>query len=295
MGKGLRIVAVLLGLMVGGCISSSKRTQADSVQSVDDADVGARVEDVAEGDSRQRDDVEDSRADSGEPTDVGPSDVDAKPDAGACGDGTCGVGENKVNCAKDCYCGNGVCEAGETEITCQADCCGAATCGDCKCDAACGETLGNCPKDCHSCGDGIVSPGEIDCGCTLDACRCPTGGSGCGDGCCMGSICKEDPASCPQDCGTGCGNNICDPGETPVTCSEDCDRQSCGNGLCEGDDGETPESCASDCAAVCGNCICEAGETWLSCPPDCGFCGDNVCSNCAGLYERGNCSDDCRE
>jgi hypothetical protein len=213
---------------------------------------------------------------------------------GGCGDGVCQPPESRTTCAADCGCGNGVCEGPETKINCAADCCAEAVCGNCACDAACGENLTNCPHDCYSCGDGIVSPGEIDCGCILDACRCPaSGGSGCGDGCCMGSLCSETPGSCARDCGTGCGNGTCDPGETPNTCAEDCNLGACGNGICEANNQETPTTCAADCAAVCGNCACEFGETYLSCPADCGLCGDGVCSNCPALGERDHCAADC--
>ena len=222
--------------------------------------------------------------------DGGPNDVSRR----ECGNRTCEPGETREGCAVDCGCGNGVCEVVETEITCAADCCGATICGDCNCDAACGETSSNCPRDCWACGDGVVSPGEIDCGCLLDACRCPsTGGAGCGDGCCMGYLCGETPDSCGRDCGTGCGNAVCEPGETPVTCAVDCTVGACGNGLCEAGSGEEPETCPADCAAACGNCVCEFGETYLNCPPDCGSCGDGVCSNCPVLDEIDRCPADC--
>lgn len=109
----------------------------------------------------------------------------------------------------------------------------------------------------------------------------------------MGYLCSEGPDNCPQDCGTGCGNAECEPGETPVTCAEDCALGVCGNGLCESTRNEDPESCPADCAAACGNCKCEPGETYLNCPPDCGLCGDGVCSNCPALSERDGCPQDC--
>ncbi len=65
-----------------------------------------------------------------------------------------------------------------------------------------------------------------------------------------------------------CGNNVCDPGETPQSCANDCHGPVCGNSTCEA--GETPQSCANDChGPVCGNGTCEAGETQTSCAADC--------------------------
>lgn len=64
---------------------------------------------------------------------------------------------------------------------------------------------------------------------------------------CGNGICEEGetPENCPQDCGPICGDGICDPGEED-TCPEDCViGPVCGNGFCE--EGETPETCPEDC------------------------------------------------
>lgn len=280
----LATLAVIIGLgaALSACIKPTKEGTADA--SGADADVGGA--DTADPEVEISEEVADEVV---IPTDTRPGDGVLI----TCGDGVCGVGETRITCPVDCGCGNGTCESVETMITCPADCCGDVVCGDCTCDAACGENLETCPRDCFACGDGVVTPGEIDCGCILDACRCPSGGAGCGDGCCMGNLCGETPTSCARDCGTGCGNGICDPGETPLTCDEDCTPGACGNGQCEGFRDEDPESCPADCAAVCGNCACEFGETYLSCPPDCGVCGDGICSNCLQFDERTTCPVDC--
>lgn len=69
-----------------------------------------------------------------------------------------------------------------------------------------------------------------------------------------------------------CGNGVCDQGETPETCPQDCKQPPqpvCGNGKCES--GETPQNCPQDCKSgpVCGNGKCESGETPQNCPKDC--------------------------
>ena len=101
-----------------------------------------------------------------------------------CGDGTCGPGETKKLCPKDCdavpaVCGNGTCEAGETTATCPQDCpatvgpvCGNGTCED-------GETSDSCPADCPAaagpvCGNGTCEDGEDCAGCPADCGECPT-------------------------------------------------------------------------------------------------------------------------
>ena len=65
----------------------------------------------------------------------------------------------------------------------------------------------------------------------------------CGDTTCDAGI-GETTASCPTDCGTACGDGVCNGGETPTTCSDDCGT--CGNGACDG--GETEDTCCEDCA-----------------------------------------------
>jgi hypothetical protein len=72
----------------------------------------------------------------------------------------------------------------------------------------------------------------------------------------------------------GCGNHMCDPGETPQSCPADCSGSMCGNHMCEA--GETSQSCPADCS-TCGNHVCDSGETAQTCPADCVVCGNNVC------------------
>jgi hypothetical protein len=70
-------------------------------------------------------------------------------------------------------------------------------------------------------------------------------------------------------------------------------NESCGNGTCHPEKGETCKSCSLDCgpcpaSAVCGDGLCTSGENNTKCPTDCkppGICGDDAC----GLNE--NCAD----
>ncbi|HEV8324180.1 MAG TPA: hypothetical protein VG389_21355 [Myxococcota bacterium] len=161
------------------------------------------------------------------------------------------------------------------------------------------------------CGDGVRDPGEscdgkdlggescatlglaggpLGCSigeCVFDTSSC-TGGGGCGDGICNGG---ETCSTCAADCGTCCGNGICSGTETCSTCPSDCGA-CCGNGVCGG--GETCSSCPGDCGAcgpVCGDFSCSGGETCTSCPTDCGSCcGNGVCT---GGETCSTCPSDC--
>ncbi len=240
---------------------------------------------------------------------------------GTCGDGLCAVAAGEMSfCLEDCptVCGDGLCklERGEADATfeevyCPADC-GELICGDCVCDLSAGENMSACPHDCGwACGNRVPedcdmvmtevwlkSGGLRGMDCRTDLCVCPPserggGGAGCGDGCCRGYICEEDPWTCPNDCMPPCGNAICDPGETPESCAEDCRTWACGNGVCDRPF-ENSDICPTDCRrlAICGDCRCTEGESFRSCPNDCGYCGDGICSDCAG-EERVGCALDC--
>ena len=122
------------------------------------------------------------------------------------------------------------------------------------------------------------------------ACAQPDSRTGGGDppdaGLCGNHVCDqgETPSSCAQDC-SACGNGTCDQGETPSSCPRDCDA--CGNGTC--DAGETVSSCPQDCS-TCGNGRCDTGETAASCPQDCATCGDGICD---GNETASGCPQDC--
>ncbi len=122
-------------------------------------------------------------------------------------------------------------------------------------------------------------------------------GGGCGNMVCDPG---ESCSSCPSDCGPcpGCGNGFCQPalGETCSSCPIDCGPcPGCGNGFCQPALGETCSSCPADCGPCggCGNMVCEFGEDCLSCPADCGPCGG--CGNfwCEPGETCASCPTDC--
>ena len=129
---------------------------------------------------------------------------------------------------------------------------------------------------------------------------CGEGGCFCGDGGCTEVL--ETCCNCPEDCGSCCGNGVCDCGENQCTCKDDC-GDPCGGNLC-GDDGcggscgSCPEgqTCqAGQCKAVCGDGKCaEAGvETCCNCPADCGSCCGNGGCDCG--ENKCTCTEDCGE
>ena len=124
-----------------------------------------------------------------------------------------------------------------------------------------------------ACGDTVC-----DTACGENVKTCPFDCKGCGDGICQPG---EGPKVCPEDCCGGCGDHKCtgyDCGESPETCPQDCGN-ACGDKICE--KGESPQTCALDCAwQACGNGVCEASDGGpAKCPQDCGTaCGDGICS-----------------
>lgn len=140
----------------------------------------------------------------------------------------------------------------------------------------------------------------------------------CGDGLCDTQVCGEawddQLKSCAADCAV-CGDGGCDPGESPVTCVDDC-CGTCGDQLCKGGEcGESPATCPQDCAAWhCGDGTCDPGEDAVDCPLDCAplNCGNHTCEptedalscpgdcdeacgdcECAGGESYGSCPVDC--
>ncbi len=205
-------------------------------------------------------------------------------------------------------CGDGVCsalESGDPDDPdfCAIDCgpCGDGVCGHHEWALVDGEVVYLCPGDCLPvCGDGRCQyPYGVE--------SCPEDCFGCGDGVCSPG---ESFVTCPDDCPPGCGDGVCEEGEDPILCPLDC-MPACGDGVCHpGQDSascpidcplcgdgvcahaETAESCPEDCATACGDGVCQPGETAESCPLDCGWCGDGVC----GAHESpATCPTDCTE
>jgi hypothetical protein len=65
----------------------------------------------------------------------------------------------------------------------------------------------------------------------------------------------------------GCGDGVCDSGETHASCPADC---TCGDGVCNHN--ETAGSCPADCGPRCGDGVCNGMENCTSCASDCGAC-----------------------
>jgi len=94
------------------------------------------------------------------------------------------------------------------------------------------------------------------------------------------------------------GNGICEKGENPVNCLEDCPPDS-ENGICNP---ELDDVCDPDCepgrdpdciVSVCGDSKCDTRENYSNCPVDCPrpvICGDTICEKDEN-YRR--CPDDC--
>ena len=90
-----------------------------------------------------------------------------------------------------------------------------------------------------------------------------------------------------------CGDGVCDGdcGETSETCPSDC--KGCGNGTC--DPGEGPKTCKVDCCGACGDGKCkgyDCGESPEACPVDCGTaCGNKLCDK---GETPATCAEDCK-
>jgi hypothetical protein len=113
----------------------------------------------------------------------------------------------------------------------------------------------------------------------------------------------ETPCGCPGDCAAVCGDGCCTGGETSTNCNAanggDCPSV-CGDGACTAGETDCPGSCPADCDPACGDGCCTGGETTASCGVDCcgadGVCdpGENPCDcpadNCPVVCGDGCCS-----
>jgi hypothetical protein len=258
-----------------------------------------------------------------------PSDCGSCP---GCGDSVCTDGETCASCSPDCgvcaRCGDGSCLGGETCGSCPSDCGQCPGCGDGSCLDT--ESCLRCPADCgacndETCGDGVCSATESCSSCDVDCCQsgAPCGHDICTTGTplqpscdsCAALVCVIEPGCCSSrwdavcvaltatvcgaSCGTSsgptCGDGVCGPDESCLTCGEDClCGASCGDGVCRSN--ESCLSCAADCGAcaTCGDGTCAPSESCLSCAADCGGC-TNTCGDgtCSPLEDCAGCPADC--
>ena len=193
---------------------------------------------------------------------------------------------------------DGVCEPaqGEDSDNC-VDCAGQGACDlDGVCEHDDGEHAGSC-ADCQAtCGDGACHEGEF----CFEDCDDPAP-------CCLSSQvdagCSADPGVescvCSQD-GWCCSNAWDDPcvdlamGSCGLSCAGD--GETCGDGVCEGAEGDenSADYCLSDCCAgSCGGKLCGFDGCAQACGQACdtgelcvnGSCLEDIVGACDGLDE----------
>lgn len=204
-----------------------------------------------------------------------------------CGDGSCDVPENCVNCPADCGTCSGDCCTSNGTIGCDA-----LGCQDCVCtldpfccntnwDSVCAaEAAVDCVEACPQCAD-CGSPGTGNC--------LEFGGNGspyCEDEECCEQVCAGDPFCCDSEwdalCAndalancSGAGGDCCVSNGTPG-----CETESCVDCVCTID----PFCCSSAWDFVCAG---EAANECVNSCPQCTDCGSPGTGDCFQLGGNG--------
>ena len=129
--------------------------------------------------------------------------------------------------------------------------------------------------------------------CTADVCDAKTGlctfthkkiGSACG----VGQTCMPGAKGAPPKCVllASCGDGVCDPGEVPKTCAEDCKPNSCEGRCGFGYDSAHTCQCDTQCA-FWGDC-CKDATKACTLPTECGNEGTKTCTRLA-ISPSGGC------
>ena len=259
-----------------------------------------------------------------------------------CGDGLCGVGEDECNCPSDCSggcpgcCAGTECKTGDMLEVCGSggeactECTGGKECqaGHCVCVA---EHYGQCEggklywydscdvqgSEADDCDDGNLCTTN---GCTGSQCTYLNVGNGtpcgnerscqngvckyyCGDGLCPSALSATETCdTCPADCGSCCGNGLCEgefqedcaacPADCQCGCGEECVGSTCVFTACEGEECG-PDGCGGSCGIcgsgwICtaGNCACHTGCPGEPCLEDTDCAKGFVCN---GAVDLGSC------